>query len=235
MRLFRILALLALSFALAACGDDMVSDVATATAPATADDDTETDSPAEPESVVVDEGSDAASAVFDLNFVLPGLPEDVDAPQPVASVGEPVDPARLNTDEIWLWCEDRGDATFGTAILGDIWKTEQGAGVLIQINAALLPGTYELPSPQDELVLFLVDLHGDPDLATEYSSSEEESWGSVTIESVPCGDDNADLAFTVDGAIGAETNPGFISATEVTGSLRIAETGEPPDWPWFEQ
>ena len=48
------------------------------------------------------------------------------------------------------------------------------------------------------------------------------------FDTLPCGDDGDELAFTINGALGAETFPGFASAVTVSGSVRVAETGEPP-------
>jgi len=48
-------------------------------------------------------------------------------------------------------------------------------------------------------------------------------------QALPCGDNGNELAFTVQGALGAETNPGFSSAVTMSGSVRVSETGTPPD------
>ncbi len=213
--------------ALAACGGGADPEVAPAP-----------ETPAATETVTSEPLPDEplTAELFGLAFQLPGLPDDPTATQPVASEGNPVDLARLNTNETWLWCDDRdGNGLFATAIVGDIWKTNEGAGVLMGVSSELAPGTYPLPSSAEEFVVFLVDMHGEAGIPTEYSSNEQESFGEVTIESVPCGEGGDTLSFTIDGGLGAETNPGFAAAVRVAGEVEIVQNGQPPDWPWFPE
>lgn len=173
---------------------------------------------------------EATANGIDLEFVLPGFPDDPNVPEPVASRGETVDPDHLNTDAIWLWCGGQSSEALATLIAGDIWQTFEGAGFIVEVSSTIEIGeVYELPRSTYDFVVFLVDLHGIEGIPEEYSSAEEESYGTVVFESLPCSADSNELAFTINGALGAETNPGFTSAVTVDGTLRVAETGEPPE------
>ena len=175
--------------------------------------------------------ADSDDPLYALDFVLPGFPDDIDEPFPVASVGEPVDPARLNSDAAWLWCQDREDGlAYTTAVVGDAPNTLEGTGIVIQIRSDLAPGVYDLSAPQEDFVFFVIDFHGDPQIPEEYSSTTDQTSGTITIESNSCGGSDSELSFSVDGALGAERSPGFDAAIAVGGEFRVGETDPPPNW-----
>lgn len=167
---------------------------------------------------------------FDLTFTLPAPPDDLDVPEPVFVPGETVDPARINTDAQWLWCDETEGTPIVTLAIGDVWQTGEGAGVAIEINPLSVGGGNDLalPTLPSDVVVFFLDIHDIVGLPQEYSSVQEESFGTITVDAVPCVGQGDVLDLTIDGALGAETNPGFISATLIEGGVRLGVTGPPP-------
>ncbi len=173
-------------------------------------------------------GDEEADNVGELQLILPAPPQDFDQQEVVAGTGATIDDSRLNRDETHLWCEPVEGVDVVRLLIGDVWATGAGAGVILEFEAdAFEPGEQiRLPSAQD-FMLFVVDVHDDVLVPEEYSSTEEESSGSITLETIPCGDGGDELALVAEGAIGAETNPGYRAALSIVGRLS-ATAGDRP-------
>lgn len=171
--------------------------------------------------------------------VLPEAPEgEVDG----ASTGVPglvLEPERV-TGEIYVWCDDltlnpRDDAPIEAGVVaaqGDVFTTGQGAGWYVEFSAEeFSPGdSVELPSPAWDLDFFYVAAVPETSpVVWEFSSKEEESFGTLTLHEIPCQDDGDTLRFSIEGGIGSEKNPGYIAWAEITGDFTGEITG-PPDF-----
>ena len=168
-----------LALAAVACSgdDDPASDDETSAVDTTA-----------PAEAVTDAGGTALPDRFDLTFTLPAPPDDLDVPQPVFVPGEVVDPTRFEATSRWLWCDETEGTPIVTLAVGDVWQTGEGAGVIIEINPLSIGGgnDLELPTLPSDVVVFFVDVHDIAGLPQEYSSVQEESFGTVTVDAVPC-------------------------------------------------
>ena len=230
----RAVLLLTMALVTVACSgddDDAGSTDATSTtaAPATTDGgvDASADGATEPEEPVA---AEPLADEFDLAIVLPAPPDDLDVSEPVYVPGEPLDPTRLDTTQRWLWCDESQGAPVARLAVGDVWLAGEGVGVSVQVNVlTLTAGTeVELPSDFDDLSFFFVDTtQDDPLVPREYGSNEEESSGTLTLDALPCRGEGDVLAVSIDGAIGAETNPGYIAAATVNGRVQMTVTGPP--------
>lgn len=176
-----------------------------------------------------------------LSFQLPVAPLDADdiGPDALADLGPTIDPDRFG-DGVWVWCADlelnpNDDAPREAGVfaaIGDIFFTGEGAGWALELSAEEFQAdeTVPFPSAAWDLSLFMVDLHDLTGIPREFASKEEESTGSITLTAIPCQGGGDKLSFTVDGRIGAETNPGFRSAAGISGSFTGTVGDPPPGW-----
>ncbi len=221
-----------LALAAVACsgdGDDTTADTTADTAAPASEPSADSTVASEPAADDTSEPDGAVADAFDLSIVFPAPPADLDVADPVGVPGEPLDPARLDTDQRWLWCDEAEGLPVARLAVGDVWLAGEGVGISVQVNVLSFAAGAEVPLPSvfGELTFFVVDTTEDPLVPSEYSSNEEESSGAVTFEAMPCRGEGDVLALTVDGALGAETDPGYRAAAQVSGTMRMTVTGPP--------